>query len=133
MKVPLSVEQSNKLTTGICRCPRLMVTCSLAFIGPVRHVEIPTYRRNRGGAWRGCEQQPRFVGMVRIRNAISLKLLATPPGFEPGTFSLEGCCSIHLSYGAAKANIINGLRLALAKIKPHLFTLCNEKGIVQTT
>jgi hypothetical protein len=28
--------------------------------------------------------------MVRIRNAISLKLLATPPGFEPGTFSLEG-------------------------------------------
>jgi hypothetical protein len=23
-----------------------------------------------------------------------LKLLATPAGFEPATFSLEGCCSI---------------------------------------
>ena len=22
-----------------------------------------------------------------------------PPGFEPGTHSLEGCCSIQLSYG----------------------------------
>jgi hypothetical protein len=31
--------------------------------------------------------------MARIRNAISLKLLATPPGFEPGTFSLEGAWS----------------------------------------
>jgi hypothetical protein len=28
--------------------------------------------------------------------------LATPPGFEPGTSSLEGCCSIHLSYGVAR-------------------------------
>ena len=26
--------------------------------------------------------------------------LATPGGFEPPTFSLEGCCSIQLSYGA---------------------------------
>gem|GEM_PF-3759644 len=24
---------------------------------------------------------------------------AIPPGFEPGTHSLEGCCSIQLSYG----------------------------------
>jgi hypothetical protein len=31
--------------------------------------------------------------MVRTRNAISLKLLATPPGFEPGTFSLEDAWS----------------------------------------
>ena len=22
-----------------------------------------------------------------------------PPGLEPGTYSLEGCCSIQLSYG----------------------------------
>ena len=26
--------------------------------------------------------------------------LATPGGLEPPTFSLEGCCSIRLSYGA---------------------------------
>ncbi len=25
--------------------------------------------------------------------------LVIPPGFEPGTHSLEGCCSIQLSYG----------------------------------
>jgi hypothetical protein len=31
--------------------------------------------------------------MVGTRNAMSLKLLATPPGFEPGTFSLEGAWS----------------------------------------
>jgi hypothetical protein len=43
-----------------------------------------------GRAHRPFEQQPTCVGMVRIRNAVSLKLLATPPGFEPGTFSLEG-------------------------------------------
>jgi hypothetical protein len=30
----------------------------------------------------------------------SLKSLATPGGFEPPTNSLEGCCSIRLSYGA---------------------------------
>jgi hypothetical protein len=27
--------------------------------------------------------------------------LATPAGFEPATNSLEGCCSIQLSYGAS--------------------------------
>jgi hypothetical protein len=26
--------------------------------------------------------------------------MATPGGLEPPTFSLEGCCSIRLSYGA---------------------------------
>src|SRR5262245_14055772 len=26
--------------------------------------------------------------------------MATPAGLEPATFSLEGCCSIRLSYGA---------------------------------
>ena len=29
------------------------------------------------------------------------KKLATPAGFEPATHSLEGCCSIQLSYGAS--------------------------------
>jgi hypothetical protein len=28
--------------------------------------------------------------------------VAIPPGFEPGTHSLEGCCSIQLSYGTEK-------------------------------
>ena len=30
--------------------------------------------------------------------------LATPGGLEPPTFSLEGCCSIQLSYGAPRAS-----------------------------
>ena len=25
--------------------------------------------------------------------------LARPPGLEPGTYSLEGCCTIQLCYG----------------------------------
>lgn len=28
-----------------------------------------------------------------------MKTMASPAGFEPATSSLEGCCSIHLSYG----------------------------------
>lgn len=31
---------------------------------------------------------------------ICLRAMATPEGLEPSTFSLEGCCSIRLSYGA---------------------------------
>ena len=31
---------------------------------------------------------------VPRQHANLLKLLATPAGFEPATFSLEGCCSI---------------------------------------
>ena len=30
----------------------------------------------------------------------TIDLLATPAGLEPATNSLEGCCSIQLSYGA---------------------------------
>lgn len=29
--------------------------------------------------------------------------VASPAGFEPATSSLEGCCSIHLSYGPVAA------------------------------
>ncbi len=31
--------------------------------------------------------------------------MAIPTGLEPVTFSLEGCCSIQLSYGTARVSI----------------------------
>ena len=30
------------------------------------------------------------------------RIFVIPPGFEPGTHSLEGCCSIQLSYGTLR-------------------------------
>ena len=36
---------------------------------------------------------------------ISASLFVIPRGFEPRTHSLEGCCSIQLSYGTEGANI----------------------------
>jgi len=50
------------------------------------------------------KQKRPFFGLLG-GNSISRKLLiykgflACPPGIEPGTHSLEGCCSIQLSYG----------------------------------
>ena len=29
--------------------------------------------------------------------------MARPPGLEPGTYSLEGCCTIQLCYGRSRA------------------------------
>ena len=38
----------------------------------------------------------------------SARELGLRPRFEPGTYSLEGCCSIQLSYGTKiAANIVN--------------------------
>jgi hypothetical protein len=36
----------------------------------------------------------------------SAKKPMRPAGFEPATHSLEGCCSIHLSYGRQEGNAI---------------------------
>ena len=37
---------------------------------------------------------------IRIDRIFHAPLMATPAGIEPATNSLEGCCSIQLSYGA---------------------------------
>ncbi len=37
---------------------------------------------------------------VRSEGVGEDRVLVTPPRIELGTYSLEGCCSIHLSYGA---------------------------------
>ena len=37
--------------------------------------------------------------MAAIRRSIALSRLVCPEGIEPPTHSLEGCCSIQLSYG----------------------------------
>ena len=42
--------------------------------------------------------------------------LATPGGLEPPTFSLEGCCSIQLSYGAVVRGMVG--HAARRNIKP---------------
>jgi hypothetical protein len=39
-----------------------------------------------------------------LRSQTSDDEVATPGRFELPTFSLEGCCSIHLSYGAVGEN-----------------------------
>ena len=37
-----------------------------------------------------------------------VETLATPAGLEPATNSLEGCCSIQLSYGVLRHVGLNG-------------------------
>jgi hypothetical protein len=46
--------------------------------------------------------------------------MVIPPGFEPGTHSLEGCCSIQLSYGT----------ILMIQNDPytHLKVRCHSKG-----
>ncbi len=41
---------------------------------------------------------PERAGQLHTKKRSS-KLLVIPTGFEPVTHSLEGCCSIQLSYG----------------------------------
>ena len=37
-------------------------------------------------------------------------LKVIPPGLEPGTYSLEDCCSIQLSYGTKSTECLNLLK-----------------------
>ena len=49
---------------------------------------------------RGCVQVPpvaRQGGAERLTSSVGDRV--RPAGLEPATHSLEGCCSIHLSYG----------------------------------
>ena len=50
------------------------------------------------------------AGALAIRDQTSRVKLATPPGLEPGTYCLEGSCSIQLSYGAVIAANLSGSR-----------------------
>lgn len=50
---------------------------------------------------------PKFdtkCNLMKIHNHKSFKIVVTPTGLEPVTISLEGWCSIHLSYGAMPAS-----------------------------
>ena len=47
------------------------------------------------------ERPPRYR-IVPVANPVFREELARPAGFEPAATSLEGSCSIHLSYGRAR-------------------------------
>ena len=64
-----------------------------------------TCDRRRRTAW-NPQKGPLYKVFSNLR-------LATPGGLEPPTFSLEGCCSILLSYGAVRKNLI-----PISKLKP---------------
>src|SRR5215475_4833110 len=52
------------------------------------------------------QNQPQpFVRMTSVGAAQVAETMATPGGLEPPTFSLEGCCSIRLSYGALRRSV----------------------------
>lgn len=60
----------------------------------------------------GVKQTIGTTAIIRLRTTddprgqSSPRRLASPAGFEPATSSLEGCCSIHLSYGPASEGIV---------------------------
>jgi hypothetical protein len=65
---------------------------------------LPSYRK-RTENLRAAEQWA-FEYLRREEATIEIDLasmrMATPAGIEPATNSLEGCCSIQLSYGAVQ-------------------------------
>ena len=52
--------------------------------------------------------------VVEMPSFISPEVI--PPGLEPGTHSLEGCCSIQLSYGTAKIGRKGKKNFAMSQI-----------------
>ena len=54
------------------------------------------------GEWSGHDRE--LSPAVILAFGLSLRRLARPAGLEPATPSLEGSCSIQLSYGRARAN-----------------------------
>src|ERR1039458_7099685 len=59
-------------------------------------ISCPRRRRQRGAA---CPIRTIFPLSAATPGPTDLGNLATPAGFEPATPSLEGWCSIRLSYG----------------------------------
>ena len=56
-----------------------------------------------------CEQAPIVTLTTKATQRVAFLLriaLVIPAGFEPTTHSLEGCCSIQLSYGTIRINAI---------------------------
>ena len=54
---------------------------------------------------------------------IALALLVIPLGLEPKTYSLEGCCSIQLSYGTI---ILRGKITIFFRLRKHFTTLTHK-------
>jgi hypothetical protein len=48
------------------------------------------------------DQQHQGQNRKRSKMNVFNETMASPAGFEPATSSLEGCCSIQLSYGPFK-------------------------------
>jgi hypothetical protein len=58
---------------------------------------ILSTRQRHGGM-----ECPLGVALLHLRKSVGRDLLACPEGIEPPTHSLEGCCSIQLSYGQSR-------------------------------
>ena len=58
---------------------------------------------------------------------IALALLVIPAGFEPTTHSLEGCCSIQLSYGTIDIARLTVAKCSAKVIKNWQFTIHSPK------
>ena len=66
--------------------------------GAEAHGESAARRRERQGRHEGdCAEREGATDTVQHTGNVAMR----PGGFEPPTNSLEGCCSIHLSYGRA--------------------------------